>query len=156
MIEFANVLQGVPKVFIHLKCAVCGELVHLNFFWGNTKWKIVSFPHYLKILKKLSKHGINYSLKHDPRSISKITFYANLRVSHIGTKLWYLLFKSAMPWPEWGQLNGFAEHFFFNFASSFKKLQLNINWANTQIVTKCDFRDRPRITFEAVADAMFA
>ena len=46
--------------------------------------------------------------------------------------------------------------FFFNFASSLKKLKLNINWANTQIGTKCDFRDRPRITFEAVADAMFA
>ena len=45
---------------------------------------------------------------------------------------------------------------FFNFASSLKKLKLNINWANTQIGTKCDFRDRPRITFEAVADAMFA
>ena len=45
---------------------------------------------------------------------------------------------------------------FFKFASSLKKLKLNINWANTQIGTKCDFRDRPRITFEAVADAMFA
>jgi hypothetical protein len=44
----------------------------------------------------------------------------------------------------------------FFFASSLKKLKLNINWANTQIGTKCDFRDRPRITFEAVADAMFA
>ena len=28
--------------------------------------------------------------------------------------------------------------------------------ANTQIGTKCDFRDRPRITLEAVTDAMFA
>ena len=46
--------------------------------------------------------------------------------------------------------------FFFNFASSLKKLKLNINWANTQIGTKCDLRDRPRITFEAVADAVFA
>ena len=45
---------------------------------------------------------------------------------------------------------------FFNFASFLKKLKLNINWATTQIGTKCDFRDRPRITFEAVADAMFA
>ena len=45
--------------------------------------------------------------------------------------------------------------FFFNFASSLKKLKLNINWANTQIVTKCDFRDRPRITFKAKADTMF-
>ena len=45
---------------------------------------------------------------------------------------------------------------FFNFASSLKKLKLNINWANTQIGTKYDLRDRPWITFEAVADAMFA
>ena len=67
-----------------------------------------------------------------------------------------LLLKSAIPWPELGQLDGFVEHFFLNFESSLKKLKLNINWANTQIGTKCDFRDRPRITFEAVADAMFA
>ena len=40
--------------------------------------KKVSSPHYLKILVKLSKHGISYSLKCDPRSSSKITFYANL------------------------------------------------------------------------------
>ena len=60
-----------------------------NFFWGNTKWKKVSSPHYLKILMKLSKHGISYSLKRDPRSISKITFYANLRVSPIDTELWF-------------------------------------------------------------------
>ena len=59
-----------------------------NFFWGNTKWKKVSSPHYLKILMKLSKHGISYSLKRDPRSISKITFYADLRVSPVGTELW--------------------------------------------------------------------
>ena len=32
-------IQGVSKVFRHLKWAVCGELVHLDFFWGNTKWK---------------------------------------------------------------------------------------------------------------------
>ena len=30
------------------------------------------------------------------------------------------------------------------------------NRTNTQIGTKCDFIDSPRITFEAVADAMFA
>ena len=52
-------------------------------FWGNTKWKKVSSPHYLKILMKLSKHGISYSLKRNTRSISKITFYANLRVSQL-------------------------------------------------------------------------
>ena len=45
---------------------------------------------------------------------------------------------------------------FLNFASSLKKLKLNINWANTRIGTKCDFRDRPWTTFEAAGDAMFA
>ena len=30
-----------------------------NFFWKNTKWKKVSFTQYLKILIKLSKHGIS-------------------------------------------------------------------------------------------------
>ena len=45
---------------------------------------------------------------------------------------------------------------FFDFACFVKKLKLNINWANTQIGPECDFRDRPLITFEAVADAMFA
>ena len=45
--------------------------------------KKVSSQHNLKILMKLSKHGISYSLIRDPRSLSKITFYANLRVSPI-------------------------------------------------------------------------
>ena len=45
--------------------------------------KKVASPHYFKILMKLSKHSISYSLKLDPRSISKITFYANLSVSSI-------------------------------------------------------------------------
>ena len=49
--------------------------------------KKVSSPYYMNILMKSSKHGINYSLKPDPRSISKITFYANLRVSPIDTEL---------------------------------------------------------------------
>ena len=53
-------------------------------------------------------------------------------------------------------MDGFVEQVFFNFASSMKTCKLNINWANTQIGKKCDFRDRRRITFEAVADAMFA
>ena len=75
------------SVFIHFKWAVCGELVHLKFFWGNTKWKKVSSPPYLKISMKLSKHGFSYSFKHDPRSISKITFYANLRLCPIDTEL---------------------------------------------------------------------
>ena len=58
-----------------------------KFFWGNTKWKKVSTPNYLKILIKLSKHGISYSLKRDSRSISKITFNANLSVIPIYIKL---------------------------------------------------------------------
>ena len=49
--------------------------------------KKISSPHYLKILMKLSKHGISYSLKRDPRSMSKITFCANLSVSPINTEL---------------------------------------------------------------------
>jgi len=67
-----------------------------KFFWGNNKWKKVSSPHYLKIPMKLSKHGISYSLQRDPRSISKITFYANLRVSPIDTELWYFFQKNAV------------------------------------------------------------
>ena len=39
----------------------------------------------------------------------------------------------------------------------FEKLsKLCTNRANSQIGIKCDFRDWPRIMFEAVADAMFA
>ena len=45
---------------------------------------------------KLSKHGISYSLKRDPRSIPKITFYANLRVSPIDTELRYFFKKDAV------------------------------------------------------------
>ena len=52
--------------------------------------KKVSSPHYLKILMKLSKHGISYSLKRNPRSISKITFCANLSVSSIDIELKFL------------------------------------------------------------------
>ena len=51
-----------------------------TFFCENTKWKKVSYPHYLKIVIKLSKHGLSYSLKSNPRSISKITFCANSSV----------------------------------------------------------------------------
>ena len=65
-----------------------------KIFWGNTKWKNISCPHYLKILMKLSKHGISYTLRHDPRSISKmpiwlltllissIDFYKDLQYLH--------------------------------------------------------------------------
>ena len=56
-----------------------------TFFWENTKWKKVSYPHYLKIVIKLSKHGLSYSLKRDLRSISKITFCANSSVK----SYWY-------------------------------------------------------------------
>ena len=45
-----------------------------HFFCDNTKWKVVSSPHYLKILLKYTKYGLSYSLKRDWKSISKITF----------------------------------------------------------------------------------
>ena len=45
-----------------------------NFFCENTRWKLVSSPHNLKILIKSTKHNLSYSLKCDLRSISKITF----------------------------------------------------------------------------------
>ena len=136
-----------------------------NFFWGNTKWKKVSSPHYLKILMKLSKHGISYSLKRDPRSISKITFYANLRVSPIDTELLLFFKKNAVCYSsqQYLGLNEVSLIALLNnllilqrWCSSLKKLKLDINRSNTQIGMKCDFRDWPWITFEAVADAMFA
>ena len=92
----------------------------------------------------------------------KITFSANLRVSPIDTELWYFFQKNGVCYSS-QQYLGQNEvrwmallNIFFDFACFVKKLKLNINWANTQIGTKCDFRDRPRITFEAVADAVFA
>ena len=45
-----------------------------HFFCDNTKWKVVTSPHYLKILLKSTKHGLSYNLKRDWKSISKITF----------------------------------------------------------------------------------
>ena len=48
-------------------------LISSTFCW-NTKWKIVSSPHYLKILIKSTKHDLSYSLERDRKSISKITF----------------------------------------------------------------------------------
>ena len=39
------------------------------------------------LLIKLSKNGISYSLKRDPRSISKIPFFANLSVSPMGPSI---------------------------------------------------------------------
>ena len=41
----------------------------------------------IKSIIKLAKDGLSYSLKRDSRSISKIIFYANLRVSPIDTEL---------------------------------------------------------------------
>ena len=52
-------------------------------FLRKYQMKKVSFSHYLKILMKSSKHGISYTLKRHPRSLSIITFYANLKVSPI-------------------------------------------------------------------------
>ena len=81
---------GLFISFHTLEMTFFGELFHLNFFRENTKWKKGSYTHYLKILIKLSKHGLSYSLKRDWRSISKITFYANWRVSPIDTEIWEL------------------------------------------------------------------
>ena len=111
---------------------------------------------------KLSKHSISYSLKRDPRSISKITFYANLRVTLLIQSFDNFSKKNAVCYSS-QQYLGLNEvswmallNNFFNFASSLKKLKLNINWANTQFGKKCDFRNRPQIMFEVVADTMFA
>ena len=49
-----------------------------HFFCDNTKWEVVSFPHYLKILFKSTKHGLSYSLKCDWKSIFKITFVGGI------------------------------------------------------------------------------
>ena len=63
-----------------------------NFFCENTRWKLVSSPHYLKILIKSTKHGLSYSLKRDLRPISKITF-----VSPFDTEAWeFFLAKNAI------------------------------------------------------------
>ena len=62
------------------------------FFVKIPNEKKISSPHYLKISSKLSKHGLSYSLKRDPRSISKITFCANSSVNPIDTQF-YFFFK---------------------------------------------------------------
>ena len=54
-----------------------------NFFCENTRWILVSSPHYWKILFKSTKHSLSYSLKRGLRSISKNTF-----VSPFDTRLW--------------------------------------------------------------------
>ena len=80
---------------IHKFSYTWNELFMVNwfisiFFCETTKWKTVLFPQCQKILIKLSKHGLSYSLKHNLRSISKITFYANWRVSPIDIEIWEL------------------------------------------------------------------
>ena len=54
-----------------------------RFFCENTRWKLVSSSHYLKLLIKSTMHGLSYSLKCDLRSISKFTF-----VSPFDTEPW--------------------------------------------------------------------
>ena len=54
-----------------------------KFFCENTRWKLVSSSHYLKLLIKSTMHGLSYSLKCDLRSISKFTF-----VSPFDTEPW--------------------------------------------------------------------
>ena len=114
----------------------------------------ISCPHYLKILSKLSKHGLSYSLKRDSRSISKITFFANRRVSSIDTKLWEFFKQKLLLVIQISNIVVFMrsvgwiledDAFFWNTWSS-----LSIG-CNTRIGTKCDFKDWPWI-FEAVAE----
>ena len=61
----------------------------VTFFCENAKWKKVSYPHYLEIVIKLSKNGLSYSLKRDPKSISKITFLPIRVLSPIDTELYF-------------------------------------------------------------------
>ena len=116
--EFPNVL--IYYRVGHKFSYTWNELFVMNwfiskYFCGNTKSKILSSPHYLEILINLSKPGLSYSVKHDPSSISKITFYASLRVSPIDAEFWWFflkkLFKTAIPSTEWGQLDGFIRQF---------------------------------------------
>ena len=121
------------SLILHLNFLIVLEterFFSLVFLWKYQMKKSI-IPHYLKFLIKLNKHSHSNSLKRDLRSISKITFYANLIVSPIDTELsglknkCCLLFKSAISWPEWGQLDGFAK-WSFNFAkitSSLKKIK---------------------------------
>ena len=132
------------------------------FFCKNTKWKKVSYPHYLKIVIKLSKHGLSYSLKCDPRPISKITFCANLSVkSFIFFSKNCIIFPKLKDyqvnlsnWPhsdQWiADLNNKQQFLFEKFSN------LCINMANSPIGINSDFRDWPRMTFETVAEAIFA
>ena len=149
-----------------MKWTLFGELDNLNFFLWNYKMKKVLYRHYLKIVIKFSKYGLSYSLKSDQRSIFKITHCANSSVK----SYWYralsfskncIIFPKlkdyqANPsnWPHSDQyiadLNNKQQFLFEKFSN------LCINRANSPIGMKCDFRDWPRITFEIVAEAMFA
>ena len=125
------------------------------FFWENTKWKKVSYPHYLKIVIKLSKHGLSYSLKRDLRSISKITFCANSSVK----SYWYraLFFsKNCIFFPRLKDCQANPS----NSPHSDQCIAAVFVWKVLKslypIGIKCDFRDWPRITFDTIAEAMFA
>ena len=128
------------------------------FFEEIPFWKKVSSPHYLKMLMKLSKRGISYSLKRDLRSISKITFYGNWRVSSTNTEF-DNFFKKRLFVIQISIILallmsvGWVALIFQRWCSSLKRHKVR---ANTQIGTKCDFRDWPRTTFGAVAEAIFA
>ena len=108
-ILFENVLMIFNKFYVHrLQFVIMyrvankfsdtlNELFVVNclisrFFCENTRWKLVSSSHYLKLLIKSTMHGLSYSLKCDLRSISKFTF-----VSPFDTEPWeFFLPKNAI------------------------------------------------------------
>ena len=67
------VVQGYQKVFIQLKCAICGWLVYLKKNVLNIKFLLVSYPHFLKISFNLTKCGLSYGFKRDLRPFSEFT-----------------------------------------------------------------------------------
>ena len=139
-----------------------------QFFCEDIKGKIVSSPHYLKFLIQLpnqtwpSATASNLIWGQSPKS----NFVPNLSVK----SYWYraLMFSknciifaklkdylaNSSNWPHSDQyiadLNNKQQFLFEKFSN------LCINRANSPIGIKCDFRDWPRMTFETVAEAIFA
>ena len=142
-----------------MKWAVFGELVHLNFFSWKYQMKKVSYPHYLKTSIKLSKHSLNYSLKSDPSSISKVILCANRVSSPVDTELCFLQ-KTALSL----QNENIISQIHPTNLIQTKILLIWItnssfclkNCQSSPIGIKCDFRDWLWIMFEAVAKTMFA
>ena len=66
-------LQGYYKFFRHRKCAICGWLVYVKKKALYIKFLLVSYPHFLNISFNLTKCGLSYGFKHDPRPFSEFT-----------------------------------------------------------------------------------